>query len=574
MALVAAGAVIAVVTGLYFTGHVSGEVLALMSFVAMVVALPGLLIRKRAPMQGWPAAMERARFDRKTLSPYLPAFDELDGVPSMLRKTPRILRYFNASADRGKAEAALDELLSLGPNAWPAFDQAVRNWTRFRSGGTDLAMVGASMPETTLGLALAMASGDGYRRAEVLEYSNLAEHPRLYPMLLMRTVDHVAQVRALAIALLPGLLAASDDETLGAMLTVACRLRDRADAAPMLGLIIEALQNSNDETLLAVLAESDGRSARWAGRALTDQRRLQAPHLTAIATGRFDDRLQEACAEELADQAVSLGSPDALRPLMEARSGRVRAVVLTGLVRLEDFSGIEGFLTDRSAAVRATAQWGLRRAGQDPAAHYRALLQSPMISPKPTIQGLGECGQKTDADLVVPFLADPRPQTRAAVVNALKHLHADRELSGLLTDPAPSVTRAVVGYLLERRTLPSPAALRELMRHRHPVNVRRSAASLLREHGIWHRIWVELTLYDDPDTRLSEDGLRELDYMCRYEVASVTAPIDDRLRGDLRALVQTRANELYPDTRETLQWLLNTARPRAGPQLEPGPETA
>jgi hypothetical protein len=538
--------IVAVAIGLGVSGLVSGFHPVLVFVVALIVALSGVSSHQSAPTTGWPAAMERPRPDRKALAPFLPSFDDLGGTSSVFTASS-LVRYFEAAAEEHQAEAVLDELLASGPRAWLEFDQAIRCWTRYRNHGTDLARAGAPVPGTSLGLALALASGDGY--------------PRLYPLLLVRAVDHVSQVRVLAIELLPRLLAASDHESFAAMLIVACRLQDRVYAAPMLDLVLTALRETADDNLPAILARSDGRSARWAGQALIGEGRLHVRQLAAIATGRFDDRLQERCAEALADQVASQRSPDLLLPLLVARSARVRTVALTNLIRLGRFDGIDVLLTDRSAAVRATAQWGLRQAGQDPAASYRELLQSEPPAPKPVLQGLGECGQKADAGLIVPFLDDWRPQTRTAAVHALKHLGAELGLSHLLVDPAPSVTRAVAAYLSQRRALPSVETLRELLRGSQSRHVRRSAATLLREHGIWHRIWVGLAMYDDPDTKTSLDGLSGLDYMCRYQVASINTPIDDELRSELQALIRSRSNVLYLDTRQTLQWLIATARP-------------
>ncbi|WP_143014757.1 hypothetical protein [Glycomyces harbinensis] len=554
--------IVAVAVGLGGSGLVSGFHLMLMIVVALLVALGGRLTRGRVPASGWPAAMDRPRPGRKASITLLPFRDGLDGVSSAFAAS-RLARCFEAAADEGEAEAALAELLGPGPRVWLEFDPAIRNWTRFRRHGTDLARVGAPIPETPLGFALALASGDGFRRAEVLQHPGVSEHPVLYPLVLLRAVDHVPQIRALATALLPRLIAASDHETFAAMLTVACRLQHRAHAAPTLDLILAALGESADDDLLAILARSDGRSARWAGQALMSERRLPVRQLSAIATGRFDDQLQERCAETLAEQALSQRNPEPLRPLLPARSARVRTSALTGLIRLDQFEGIGDFLTDRSAAVRATAQWGLRRAGQDPAARYRELLHLPLLSPKPVIQGLGECGQRADAGLVVPFVEDPRSQTRAAAVSALRRLGAELDLLWLLFDPAPSVTRVVAVYLAESQALPPVETLRELVQGSQPRHVRRAAATLLREHGIWHRIWVGLALYDDPDTKLSLEGLSGLDYMCRYQVASITAPIDDQLRGELQAFVRSRSNRLHLDTRQTLRWLIDTARPTA-----------
>ncbi|MEU6248278.1 hypothetical protein [Glycomyces sp. NPDC047010] len=554
--------IVVVAAGLGGLGLVSAFPLMLMVVVALLVALGGRLARRRAPDSGWPAAMDRPRPGRKASMTLLPFRDGLDGVSSPFAAS-RLAWYFEAAADENDAEGALEELLSPGPKAWLELDPAIRNWTRFRHHGTDLARAGEPIPRTPLGLALSLASGDGFRRAEVLQHPGVNEHPVLYPLVLIRAVDHVPQIRALAAALLPRLIAASDFEAFATMLTVGCRLRHRVDAAPTLNLVLAALGERADDDLLSILARSDGRSARWAGQALISERRLLALQLSAIATGRFDDRLQERCAETLAEQALSQRNPDLLRPLLQARSARVRTSALTGLIRLDQFDGIEAFLTDRSGSVRATAEWGLRRSGQDPAIRYRELLQTSLCSPKLVIQGLGECGQRADAALVVPFLEDPRPQTRAAAVNALRRLGAELDLFRLLRDPAPSVTRAVAAYLVEQRVLPPVETLRELVQGSQPRHIRRSAATLLREHGIWHRIWVGLALYDDPDTKLSLDGLSGLDYLCRDQVASINAPIDDQLRLDLQALIQSRSNRMHLDTRQTLQWLIETARPVA-----------
>ncbi|WP_205327381.1 HEAT repeat domain-containing protein [Glycomyces sp. YM15] len=474
-------------------------------------------------------------------------------------------QLFEAAAAADSAQATLDDLLVPDPRSWLAFDDATRTWTRYRNTGIDIAKVGVPLPETALGFALAMASGDGHRRAEALRHSSVAAYPQLYPLVLVRAVDHVEPIRKIALGLLARLISAHDHEIFGAVLTVSYRLRERRHAEPMLDLVLDKLGSASDEELLAALAAADGRSARWTAKTLIERDRLAVPLLAAIALGRFDDRLQELCADALAARALTRDRPDLLQPLAKAPSGRVRTAALTGLVRLAQFHGLEEFLTDRSAPVRATAQWGLRRAGRDPASYYRALLQRPMPAPRTAIQGLGDCGQAADADLVEPFLVDPRPKTRAAAVEALRSLGTDRDLSRLLDDSAPVVTRAVAHYLSDRRMLPPVAVLRELIQGPHPPHVRRSAVALLRAHGVWHRIWVGLVLYRDADQWMSIEGLTSLDYLCRYQLASVSAPLDDELRNELRALVRARSNELYLDTRQTLQWLLDTSRTGSGP---------
>ncbi|MCD0443204.1 hypothetical protein LO763_06125 [Glycomyces sp. A-F 0318] len=551
--LAAAALVFAAAIG--FADRVGGVPLILAGAIALTLAIKGLASRRTDAAPSWPAAMDRPRYRTKALAA---TASRSGGTPDRLRN-PAVLRLLDAADDGDRARTALDGLLASGPRAWAAFDDDVRTWTMYRSDRIDVIDAGAPVPETPLGLALAMSAADGRRRAEALPH--VVEHPQLYPLVLLRAVDHVAPIRELALELLPRLLAAGDHETFGAVLTLAHRLRKRMRAAPMFDLVLTALSDLPDGDLLAVLAAADGRSARWAGEALIGRGRLDAPLLEAIATGRFGDRLQERCAEALADHASARDRPDLLRPLLTARSARVRTAALTALVRVARFDGVEDLLTDRSAPVRATAQWGLRRAGRDPAAHYRALLQIPQSAPRPVIQGLGDCGRPEDADLIEPYLEDPRPKTRAAAVTAFKNLRVDRDLSRLLLDPAPVVARAAADHLADRRLLPPVAALRELVERPHPAHTRRAAVALLRAHGIWHRIWADLALYDDVDQPLSFVGLTGLDLLCRHRTASITAPLDDRLRDEIRALMRARSDTLYLDTRQTLDWLLETARP-------------
>jgi hypothetical protein len=514
----------------------------------------------------WPAAMDRP-LPHTAVPPH--AARE-NAVGTSTTAISPLYRFFAAAEDPERARALLDEVLASGPWALVDFDAEVRRWTRFDFSDTDLARPGATLPDTPLALALALCSANGFRRAEALQRPCLQQHPQLFPLVLVRAAEPVRQVRELATGLLPVLLGDTRSGQFAPLLQVAFALRERAHAASMVAMILGALARYSDEELLAILADLNSRAGRWIGRGLISEDRLTVRQLTAIALGRYNDQLQNECAQALSDLARRDGTSAMLRPLLDARSGRVRATALDGMIQLGDaFRRLEEFLADHSAAVRATAQWGMRRNDRDPTAEYRRLLKDRPASPRPLIAGLGETGTAADADLVMPYLRDHRGKTRAAAVKALGSLGADVDLSGLLCDASSSVTRAVAAHLTGRRLPPPVHELRQLTGASQAVHVRRSAAALLREHNVWQRIWVDLSHLDDPNPKLAGTASSDLDNLCRTRIASVTAPIDPRLRSELRILLRTSGKSLPKVHQRSLTWVVETAR--ATPSSAPVP---
>ncbi|MDA1360263.1 hypothetical protein O1R50_11555 [Glycomyces luteolus] len=504
----------------------------------------------------WPAAMDRPV--PHTAVPPQPG-SVAAGEASTTAISP-LYQLFAAADDPERSRALLDEVLASDPWALVDFDGEVRRWTRFDFSDTSIARPGAPLPDTPLALALALCSANGFRRAEALQRPGLNRHPRLFPLVLARAVEPVRQVRELATGLLPALLGDTRSGQFAPLLQVAFALRERAHAAPMVAMVLGALSRYSDEELLEILADLNSRAGRWIGRGLIAEGRLTVRQLSAIALGRYNDQLQNECAQALSELARRDGASAMLRPLLDARSSRVRATALDGMVQLGDTFGLEHFLADRSAAVRATAQWGMRRNDRDPAAEYCRRLNDSPASPRPLIAGIGETGTAADANLVMPYLHDHRGKTRAAAVKALGSLGSDADLSGLLCDASPSVTRAVAAHLTERRLLPPADELRRLTGAPKADHVRRSAAALLREHNVWQRIWADLSHLEDPNPKLAGTASSDLDNLCRTRIASVTAPIDPRLRAELRTLMRASGKSLPRDYQRSLTWVVETAR--------------
>ncbi|MGH7679662.1 MAG: HEAT repeat domain-containing protein [Gemmatimonadaceae bacterium] len=119
----------------------------------------------------------------------------------------------------------------------------------------------------------------------------------------------------------------------------------------------------------------------------------------------------------------------------------------------------ERALLDGSRSVRDVARFILAktRPGFAPKELYRSRLSSDdrrVLSA--ALAGLAEIGDRADAPLVHPFVADPRVGIRRTAIRALGKLDAEQNASILvaaLADPSPGVTHAAREALLAHPTL-------------------------------------------------------------------------------------------------------------------------
>jgi hypothetical protein len=121
----------------------------------------------------------------------------------------------------------------------------------------------------------------------------------------------------------------------------------------------------------------------------------------------------------------------------------------------------EAHLADRSAMMRAIAQWAARREGRTPATLYRKALATDSAAgrTRALVAGLGECGTHRDVDVLLPFLEHASPRVRAEAVRAVRRLGGSpTQVARMLADPAPVVVRATHAAL---RTQPDASGLGE-----------------------------------------------------------------------------------------------------------------
>jgi hypothetical protein len=364
-----------------------------------------------------------------------------------------------ANPELGQTAGAL--LAQADPADWRRLDLAARRswWNVSASASTAQDRILADNP-STLSLVLASVHPDGYIREAAVARLGELDEPLALQALTLRTTDWVGQVRDRARAGLLAQLPRSVDALIALgplVLTLAPRERGRwlADqlAASMTSLA--------DADLHRVLQAKDWRLRRAAYSVALRQGRLAQQDLLAAVAHDPDLIIRVRCAEATLAAAAASGELAAVQQLTTCRTAAVRAAAVEALGRAGNLAAAVAALPDRSRGVREVARAALRRSGVDVTDRYRTMLRAAPAEPG-AIAGLGETGGTGDADLLRPFLADPRPRARVEAVRALRRLGVagPDALTDLLADPSAAVTRQVATALLPMAGRPSPRGSR------------------------------------------------------------------------------------------------------------------
>ncbi len=398
-------------------------------------------------------------------------------------------------------DEALRTLATLRPGTWLRLDGRLRQWPWWATADdqwlriTDPARAGSD----PLALLLTACVYDGHLRQRAVHTPLMRREQRLLAVLLIRTTDWVRPVRDDARTAFDEALAVADTAGLVQAAGVALALRAwrRGDYAA--AAVTEALRTRSDETLDAARASGDHEVRRLGYRLWLESGHADSDALVRAALTEQDIVCQRQCIEAVVGAAVRDGRRDTLERLLAARFARVRVEALDGLVQLGRPEAAEPFLSDRSALVRSTAQWAMRRAGRDATELYRAMLASgDGVALRGAVAGLGECGTSDDAELVADHLRHDRPRVRAEAVRAVRRLGGSLgQIADMLTDPAPVVVRAVTATLRGRPDLVRTDRLWELLGTDHPAHVRHAAFRLLIGRDTWTRIEADLGLMAD-----------------------------------------------------------------------------
>ena len=463
--------------------------------------------------------------------------------------------------DRAEPHEALDVLSAVRPRTWLRLDVALRWWRDGFASDEQWRQLTDPARSDPLALLLTACAGDGRLRQRAVMTPLMGRDQRLLPMLLIRTADWAKQVRDDARQALPEALDAADADRLirAAGVAMAMRYWQRGDFA--VTAVSEALRTRSDGTLDAARASDDIQVRRLAYRLWLESDRVDSDALVQAALTERDIICQRLCAEAAVRAAVRDRQRDTLDRLLAARFARVRVEALAGLVQIGQPEAGEAFLVDRSAMMRATALWAMRRAGRDPAERCRAALASGDDSLlRAAMEGLGECGTVDDAKLVAGFLRHDHPRVRAEAVRAVRRLGGTLgEIAEMLTDPAPVVVRAVAAALSGRPDLVSTDRLWELLATDQPPHVRRAALRLLIARDRWTRIEADLGLVADPDDKLRAYAWSDLTRWLDRDAATTYQMPPPATRDRLDRLIDAAEPDIGTPKARLLRWHLGVA---------------
>lgn len=404
--------------------------------------------------------------------------------------------------DRAEPDQVLRVLSAIHPRTWLRLDIELRRVRQSFYPGDSFfpgyrwkwITNAARVRSDAVALLLAASSGDGRQRQRSVNTPLMRSDQRLLPLLLIRTADWVEPVRVDAMRALPTALDTADADALIRATGVALAMRDWRRGEHAVAAVTEALRTRSDGTLDAARMSDDLHARRLAYRLWVESDHADSAEVVAAALTERDNICQSLCGDAVVRAAVRRRQRDTLEHLLGARFTRVRVEALAGLAQIGHPEAGETFLSDRSAVLRATAQWAMRRAGRDPAERYREMLLSVDDSQlRGVVAGLGECGTVDDAELVYGFLRHDRPRVRAEAVRAVRRLGGTlSRIADGLTDPAPVVVRAALAALRGQPDLPPTDRLWELLCADQPTHVRRAAFSLLVARDTWIRIEADL----------------------------------------------------------------------------------
>ncbi|MED5813105.1 hypothetical protein VST63_12120 [Mycolicibacterium sp. 050232] len=449
------------------------------------------------------------------------------------------------AAERAEPDKVLRVLSGVRPRTWLRLDVEFRRWSHSSDHWPQI-IDAAWDGSDSVALLLVACSGDGRRRQRAVNAPLMVSDQGLLPMLLIRSADWAEPVRVDAMRALPAALHTADTDALIRAAGVATAMRDWRRGENAIAAVASALRTRPDGTLAAARRNEDVHVRRLAYRVWLEPGRADSAAVVEAALAEQDNVCQRLCVNA-AIRAAGDQHRDTLERLLSARFARVRAEALAGLVQIGHPEAGESLLSDRSAAVRATAQWAMRRAGLDSAASYREMLLSVGDSAlRGVLAGLGECGTIDDSELARGYLGHELPRVRAEAARAVRRLGGPLDrIADMITDPAPIVVREVMSALRGQTSLPSTDLLWSLLSEDQPPHVRRAAFSLLVGRDTWTRIAAGLGGVADSDEKLRA-----------YARSDLTGWLDRE--------ASTTYQKPHPSTLDHLGALIDAAEPRIG----------
>ncbi|MFI0482542.1 HEAT repeat domain-containing protein [Actinomadura sp. 9N215] len=471
---------------------------------------------------------------------------------------PLATRVIQAAAGRQHSDEVVAMLTVAAAKTWIGLDRALRTSAPAYGGRP----VGAKerLPEDArLSRLVAACSRTGHRRESAVTGPVMRTDELLLPVLVLRTADWVPQVRERARRSFAIALRSAGAPALLAMASAAVAIGSWARGGHALEAVAGALRKAPDGVLASARVHPDIGVRRLAYRLWLASDRPRREEVMRAALREHDGVCRLQCAEWLVAGAVRDGNVEVLERLLRRGSAKVGIEALTALVKLGRPESGAAHLADRSALMRATAQWAVRRADRSPAAIYRdaLTLDRPPGRARALVAGLGECGTRQDVDVLLPFLEHPSPRVRAEAVRAVRRLGGPvTRIARMLTDPAPVVVHATKQALHNQPDAVPAVELWALLDAGIPPHVRLAAYDQLREKDTWTRVHVDLHLLATGDGQLGDRARADLTVWSRRAAATAYRPPTGEMTRLLGQLIDTAEALIGARQAHRLRWIL------------------
>lgn len=374
---------------------------------------------------------------------------------------------------------------------------------------------------------------DGYVREAALRRLGECRSGEEIPYLLMRLVDWVPEVRAVASALLRERLEAKYAGALSHNLLLVTRLirSGRFEDTALLEKILEVLRLDDD-----FLARIDGGSTQMSRVAMdVALKKDDVVGRAAIGIGRaHGDVVLRVKALRKAGEYFADGEIEAfLEEALGDSSGWMRKTALEITVqrfpeRVRERMMVALF--DSGGMNRALARYhleGMTR-GDFRALYREALGADDVRLVRGGLWGLGDVGMPVDADAVLALVGDANPQTRRIALKTLGSIalaeHGNVFFEAL-SDEVVGVSRVAADGLLKLEVPEIADELFELALRTEQAHVRNHALMLL--EGMSMRLWARVV------------------YFMRFVLGGKVASDEVSLERFRRVLARTRASDVY-----------------------------
>jgi HEAT repeat protein len=167
-------------------------------------------------------------------------------------------------------------------------------------------------------------------------------------------------------------------------------------------------------------------------------------------------------------------------------------------------------LLDRATSVRGLARFvaGTHQLALIPRAIYVQALVGSLPGQLAALEGVGETGNRADADLIAPFLSGTRPRIRRSALRAFAKLDVERAILAAiaaLADDTSSVRSAAGGILATNASRVDFDTVSRRVRSLSDAKARGNLLRVFLEAPKWEAPVFMLDALTDPD-----DGVRTL----------------------------------------------------------------